>query len=354
MTKQRNSNIELLRLIALWMIVAYHTIAFCVYHNYPDAGAIYKAIWLPLHIGVVLFILISGYFGIKPSAKGFVRLLSYMFIYTVPLGLIQIYQTGGGIIDVLKKCMFVSNTPFWFMRPYLCLYLAAPIINRLLEKSTTKQLIQTILILSFIAVYLGLTRFDHGMLGGKNVVNFSLIYILGFSIRKYRLWEKMKKWQFLVVFIIINALEMLIYIVFAHNIVGEGFFWLCFQYCSPALIINGVLFFCFFLGLRQIKSNVINWLASSALAIYFIHTIVLYGVISPIACSIYEYNSHFLFVFPTILLLSAIVSLGCIFIDKLLFPVWYLTSKMALPIEKIVGVFSAKIARLSDKLDDGH
>ena len=96
MAKVRASNVELLRLIALWMIVAYHTIAFCIYQHFPNVNEIYHAIWLPLHVGVPVFVLISGYFRIKPSVKGAIRLLSYMFIYTVPVGLVSIYQNGGG------------------------------------------------------------------------------------------------------------------------------------------------------------------------------------------------------------------------------------------------------------------
>lgn len=94
--KERSSNIELLRIVALWMIVVYHIFAFCIFQNYQDVSIFYKAIWLPLHIGVVLFILISGFFRIKPSVKGTVRLLSYMFVYSVPLGLYSVAQHGGG------------------------------------------------------------------------------------------------------------------------------------------------------------------------------------------------------------------------------------------------------------------
>lgn len=51
-------------------------------------NSIYQGIQIPLHIGVILFVLISGYFGIKRSFKGLIRLLTMTAIYYVPIALI--------------------------------------------------------------------------------------------------------------------------------------------------------------------------------------------------------------------------------------------------------------------------
>lgn len=76
LVKARESQFELLRLIAQFFIVTYHIFLFFIY---PSTNApFHKAIWLPLHIGVILFVLISGWFGIKPSIKSFVKLVSMM------------------------------------------------------------------------------------------------------------------------------------------------------------------------------------------------------------------------------------------------------------------------------------
>lgn len=349
MGKVRDSNMELLRIVALWMIVAYHIFAFCICYYYTDVNVIYKAIWLPLHIGVVLFVLISGYFRIKPTVKGAVRLLAYMFIYTVPLGLVYNHLSGGGLIGALKTLLFVSNSPFWFMRTYVCLYVAAPIINRLLDHSDTKQLVQIIAILSFIALYIGLAHFDDSLNSGKNVVNFSLIYIIGATIRKYHIWEKWSKWTYLRAYLGLNAIEMLVYIVLSGNIVGEGWFYVCFHYCSPVLIINAILILCFALNF-SFKSKSINWLASSSIAIYLIHTIILYDVIAPASHMIYEYNSSAWFVIPMVLLLGSVVSIGCMLADKLLTPVWLLMGLLVPPIQRVTSWITIKSNALIEKI----
>lgn len=96
----RQSQFELLRILAQFFIVTYHILLVFVY---PTTGeSIYKALWLPFHIGVLLFILISGYFGIKPSVKGLIKLLGIVIVLSVPLEIVNICKNGGGI-DRLSK-----------------------------------------------------------------------------------------------------------------------------------------------------------------------------------------------------------------------------------------------------------
>ena len=95
--KARNSAIELVRLLAMFMIVYYHLILFFI--EPIDSNPIYKAIQIPLHIGVILFILISGYFGIRPSFRGFFKILCIVAVYYLPLRLWYVYKMnmGGGL-----------------------------------------------------------------------------------------------------------------------------------------------------------------------------------------------------------------------------------------------------------------
>ena len=349
MEKVRSSNIELLRIVALWMIVAYHTIAFCIYQHYPNVDDIYHAIWLPLHVGVPVFVLISGYFRIKPSVKGVVRLLSYMFIYTVPVGLVDVYLNGGGIFDMAKKLLFVSNSPFWFMRTYFCLYVLSPIINRMLDNSDKKEWGLAIVLLSIVAIYIGMVHFDDSLNSGKNVVNFALIYVLGASVNKFQIYRKLERWKFLVAYLALNCVEMGVYMLFAGNIVGEAFHYGCFQYCSPVLILNAILLLCWFLNI-DFHSKTINWLAKSSLAIYLLHTLILYSLIAPVAQLIYEWNSGFFVVFPLILLLAAVVSLGCMLVDKLLIPYYWLTNKLVKPLGRLLCIISRGGTKLLEKI----
>lgn len=83
-SKVRESSFELIRLLAQWMIVVYHIYSVHIYalNNVPFN----KAIWLPLHIGVPLFILIGGYWGIRVSGKLLRQLIEQMPYVDLVLG----------------------------------------------------------------------------------------------------------------------------------------------------------------------------------------------------------------------------------------------------------------------------
>lgn len=78
--KERESNFELLRLIAMIFIVLYH---FC---SSVKAGIDTENRWILLgytifHIGVPVFILISGYWTIKLSIRKLISFYLYCFLW---------------------------------------------------------------------------------------------------------------------------------------------------------------------------------------------------------------------------------------------------------------------------------
>ena len=75
---ERLSNFEALRLLSMFLIVFYHLLL-RFYHAYP-AYEMVRALWIPLHVGVVCFVLISGYFRVKPSSRGLLLLLSMLLV----------------------------------------------------------------------------------------------------------------------------------------------------------------------------------------------------------------------------------------------------------------------------------
>lgn len=87
-TQIRESQFELLRIVAMWMIVFYH-LFLSFTKGYEEIYPIYEGIKIPLHTGVILFVLISGYFGIRRSFKGVVKLLSMTAVYYIPISLVS-------------------------------------------------------------------------------------------------------------------------------------------------------------------------------------------------------------------------------------------------------------------------
>ena len=113
----RNSNFELLRLVSMVFIVLYHILLYII--TEIDNAILYKAIWIPLHVGVICFVLISGYFHIKPSLRGIVKLLAPLLVFYLPLTVWEYTQGFGSP----KQFLFLSKSPYWFIRTYLFHYL---------------------------------------------------------------------------------------------------------------------------------------------------------------------------------------------------------------------------------------
>lgn len=77
----RKSNFELLRIVCMLFIVSYHFLRYLVENDNVSTPIVYKATWLPLHIAVICFVLISGYFHIRPTFKGALKLLLPVLVY---------------------------------------------------------------------------------------------------------------------------------------------------------------------------------------------------------------------------------------------------------------------------------
>src|SRR5574344_62985 len=168
-TKERNSAFELMRILAQFFIIIYHLLYFL--DTSVDGEILNRACMIPMHIGVLLYIMISGFFGIKVSVEGFIKLLCITFVYIVPLELIHILLGGGNP----RYLFFISNPNYWwFIRTYICLYLISPVLNCFLNKGD-KNGLYLLLVLMFISVYIGSMGGDNSLIGGKNIILFSFL-----------------------------------------------------------------------------------------------------------------------------------------------------------------------------------
>lgn len=329
----RESNIELLRLIAQFFIVYYHILMICVV-PFTD-NPIFKALEIPTHIGVILFVLISGYFGIHPTSKGILKLLFIFLVYSIP----EVYfkaRHASSILELGESFLFFSHTHFWFIRTYVFLYLLSPMVNMFIEKARKKQLVYMLCALFFISIYIGNVGGDPTLNDGKNIANFIFIYMLGFFLRSHSfIFEKVKISLLLTTFIILNAILIVGYTLASDNFVGKVLWHIAYPYSSPVLLLNSILFFLMFCRI-SFQSRIINYLAKSSLAIYLIHANrPLFidwhenmlgdfpgGIIGFMVSVARDFcNNDYLYSILLIGVTIIIISI-CIGIDKLLSPVW--------------------------------
>jgi surface polysaccharide O-acyltransferase-like enzyme len=332
--KARNSAIELVRLLAMFMIVYYHLILFFI--EPIDTNPIYKAIQIPLHIGVMLFVLISGFYGIHPSFRGFFKILCIVAVYYLPLRLWYVYEMKMGGVAMLDSFHVLSKTPYWFVRTYLCLYLVSPLLNKCLKDISIKERLYYIFVFTIIAVYLGILQCDLSLIDGKNLANFLLLYIIGDTIRhEQHRWKVVPNWCFFFAFILLNTVLSVSYVLFSNSAIS-GIIWnWSFPYYSPFLIVSSILFFIPFTR-TAFYLLIINYVASSVFSIYIIHhqPTILNVCLKPI--SIWLYYSAGNNVLILLLMLSCytiIILMICILVDKLFTPIWLLLQRSGFLIE---------------------
>lgn len=331
----RNSSFEILRLVSMFFIVLYHILFFIIAE--VDNTIIYKAMWIPLHVGVICFVLISGYFHINPSLRGIVKLIAPLIVFYIPLTVFEyIHGTGN-----LKDFLFFSKSPYWFIRTYLCLFLIAPVLNAYLKSN--RRRFYLLIVLGFISIYMGLLH-EQSLMTGKNLVLFMFLYVLGDSLNAIRqVYEKRDIKYILIVYFLFNVALVSSYTLFNGTIIGKIIWALSYPYNSPLLILNAVILFVLFSKIN-FKSVVINWFAASVFAVYIIHHqhFILYSVIKPMVMWVYSLSDTPAVILLYLSVLTLAIMLAFILIDKILSPLWKYLSFLANRIEERLDKFEVK------------
>lgn len=309
----RQSNFELLRLVCMFYIILGHLFLFFVAPNHPDE-AIWTILQYPLHVAVILFVLISGYFGIKLTVKGLTHFLALVFIIYTPLQIFDIaidvtqqssyIDVIGGGKSLIYSFFFVSKSPYWFVRCYLWLMLISPMVNSFISNNSRRQL-YLLLVTGFMTIYMGLINSSDG----KNVVYFIFLYSLGTALRQHiERIRKIKTNFFSICYVALN-----INIIFAGCYIYESdsyslFEHLFYPYTSIGLILNAVLLFILTTRIT-FSSIVINKFATGCFAMYIIHQhgLILHRLIGPVVNIIDSYTHDKLILFVMYVLFSLLI-----------------------------------------------
>ncbi|HWQ98221.1 MAG TPA: acyltransferase [Clostridia bacterium] len=279
----RQSNIELLRIFAMFFIVMHHyvmhgTTSF-VYLDSPLTLQNVFALFLASlgRPAVGIFVLICGYFSIKSDFKlpRFVTLIAQVFSYSVVLLLLAkfVLPVGASIgrAEILSSVFPTAYGTYWFMTSYAVLILLSPYINKLLLLLTQKQ--HKALILLFVAIWCISPTILGANFAGSDLAYFVAFYSIAAYFRLYpskanpsRYFALFGFWALVVLASIASASFLLNY---------SGVFRKYITYFSEYNRLPGAM--CaieLFLALSQSKpfySKWINGIASTSFGIYLIH-----------------------------------------------------------------------------------
>lgn len=276
--KQRESNMELLRIISMFLVLVVHADFLSL--GIPTSKDLAtdsvqtfgRFFFEALAIGCVnVFVLISGWFGMHASLKGLCKLLFQCLFFTI--GIFFFFL-------VLGKAKFDSNTliewffldkSYWFIKTYLCLYLISPILNAFIEKATPK-VFRTVLIALFLYICLYGWLFDatKDIAKGYSIISFIGLYLLARYAKLYLCkLSQLNKYTDLSIFIgsalVITALAML-GIYFQNKNLTNMMFW----YSNPLVVLGSMTLLLYFSKLK-IDSKLINLVAKSSFAVYLLH-----------------------------------------------------------------------------------
>jgi len=282
MVRERQSNIEALRIVCMLFIVMHHSIAhgLSLSEQYvPQMGWEWDFTQLInafCYCAVNVFILISGYFGIKPKVKSFANLYLMLGFYVFVLYHAYLYVTGGAVNrwSLLYAIMPVSYAPgWWFIKCYVLLYLVSPILNAAIGTFDRKRFQWVLILLMIVNLYFGFYRNWDFANYGFSISHFIFMYFIGAFIHKYdKAWRRkfiVRQSQYIyIIGSVILGLLTILNVKYWHNTTSAWLYTV--NYNHPLLILNSIGIFLFFLSLG-FRSRVINYVAPSVLAVYLIH-----------------------------------------------------------------------------------
>lgn len=315
---QRQSNIELLRIISMAMIVIVHLDVASLGLSAPAKyiSDITARHWWQLIvesaviIGVNCFTLISGYFGIHARWSGFWKLTAQCMFYAV--GIYSALAIAGlvpwNLQTWLESWMVYTHTDLWYVPAYLGLFLLSPFINAAVTQLSRKQFgiwLGAFILFNVWAGWVWGGRFNPT---GYTVIQLVMMYLIGRYIGLYAPAVSCPKKLRLSCVIIYIAATAGITLYAGLVDISKTF-----AYNSPLVIISSVAFFLIFTTFR-FKSGIINSIASSAFAVYLIHKnpYIWGGFMKRLSVDVWSHNDLLVYSAYTLAFTAGVFIVACV------------------------------------------
>lgn len=283
MEKERESSIELLRIIAICGVVVLH------YNSYGGGfanvlpGTINQAILYGAEglfcCAVNLFVLITGFFSCTTQKRSTSKAIGLLIQVSIFLAASYLYGAFRSDTFSLKGFLETILPVNYFVVLYVALYLISPYINIILKKLSKRQLMHFAAVLivlfsvwptlvdileCFVGPKDGLSTIAlEGSGFGYTIVNFVLMYIIGATIRLLDI--KIRKGY---AFILVVACAMIL------AFWGSKMTGVVWAYCNPIVILEAMGVFLLFKGI-SFKSGFINKLSKASFTCFLFHMYML-------------------------------------------------------------------------------
>ncbi len=191
----RNSNVELLRIVAMLAIIAHHYVVNSTVSNlfdpvHPTSNSIFLLLWgMWGKTSINIFVLITGYFMCNKTltVKRYMKMLLEIIFYSWILwGVLAIFDyetlSWRGALNRLLLLDITANQNGGFVPGFMWMYLMIPFLNVYIKTASRENYIMFVLLLlvmfSFCGTFLFANVYHH-------VFWYMTLYLIGAFIRKY-------------------------------------------------------------------------------------------------------------------------------------------------------------------------
>lgn len=286
--RERNFGIDLLRVIATFMVVLLHVLSqggiLKALGNFTVKGEIMWVVQITCFCAVNVFGLISGYVGIgaKHKLSNLLSLWIQVVLYNgISVVLINMLRLDSFSIKNLLKAIFpVISSENWYFSAYFALFFFMPILDELIEKMKKKDLrMRLFVVVVFFTLFETIKSVDvFGIRAGYSVLWLVLMYLIGAYIKKYDPLKHLSSisciWGFwgcvLLTFLSRLMIELVTWRFTGVPSHGTKFI----TYTSPLMVLQAIFILELFSKMRVQKSiaTVASWLAPMTFGVYIIHT----------------------------------------------------------------------------------
>ena len=290
--KKRNANMELLRLLLMFMIIMLHALGksklLVNLYTEPSVNGLIAWILEALSLCAVnVFILLSGYYLINSEFKlgRLIELIAEMIFYSLGAFLVC-YALGVDIHEeintyfLLHTVFPVHMDLFWFLTAYVFVYIMLPVISagvKAIPKKKLKAVINLLLIFECGFKSIFPFRFEEDEFG-YNLLWFLTVFLIGAYLRLYGATMLYKARKGLIVYFVASAMivveKVAIDSVFARTGHLEGIAGVPMEYNHVFVLLAAVGLFTAFVYSKPIgdrAGRVICALSPMALGIYLVH-----------------------------------------------------------------------------------
>ncbi len=310
----RNSSIELFRIIATLTVLIAHFYGWFV-GGLPDKLDFGTFSWRwgqfltqsATCVCVNLFIIISGYFGLKFKISSFVRIALVLIGIYLPFSFLDfILHKNFDIHALVVKSLIITRAGY-FVQCYIMLIFFSPVLNAFIIHNHRHHVLVWILLFWFIEIWFGciMDVKNFGFMKGYSIIHFVLVYMMArlISIYKDKLLN-VRQWRWWAGYVVCTIILFVMY--------GRGIKW---GYANPINVISSLCLFMPFLY-YSFHNKTINWIAKSTFTVYIIQVTnpafnFLKNIDAKLLCN-YPYSTYLLFAFAIIICFFVL----CILYDK--------------------------------------